>query len=133
MSPTCQRKTLPTRTVGAGLATVPLATTSTTSAAAWIGIARAQEQASGGLGKLQETVAKGLEGATERGYVIRRIEDRLTDLQARFAVVEANYVKAADHEKELAPFRKWGSWIAMLVIGGVVTAIMALVLGKGGH
>jgi hypothetical protein len=94
-------------------------------------IARAQDVANGGLGKLQDTVGKALEVAAERGYSIRRIEDRLADLQARFGVVEANYVKAADHEKELAPFRKWGSWIGMLVIGGVVTALMALLFGKG--
>ena len=96
-------------------------------------IAKGQDEARGDLGKLKDTVGKGLEGATERGYVIRRIEDRLADLQARFPVVEQNYVKAADHEKELAPFRKWGSWIATLVIGGVVTGVMAMVFGKGGH
>ena len=96
-------------------------------------IAKSQDQARADFCKLRDTVSEGLKGANERGYVVRRIEDRLADLQARFSVVEANYVKAADHEKELAPFRKWGSWIAMLVIGGVVTAVMALVLGKGGN
>jgi hypothetical protein len=97
------------------------------------GIAKAQGEARSNLGRLQETVGKGLEGAAERGYVIRRIEDRLADLQTRFAVVEQNYVKAEQHEKELAPFRKWGSWIATVVIGGVVTGLMMMLFGKGGH
>lgn len=84
--------------------------------------------------RLRDVVNKDVESGNERTFMIRRVDERLNDLFARFVVVEQRYINKEDHEKALAPFKKWGSWIAMLVIGGVVTAIMALVLGKGaGH
>ena len=96
------------------------------------GIRQTQRELKRDLDKLREVVGKDVESGTERTFMIRRIEERLNELFARFSLVESNYVRREDHEKALAPFRKWGSWIAMLVIGAVVTAVMGLVLVKGG-
>lgn len=95
------------------------------------GIAAAQRDLKRDIERLRGVVSKVSETGTERGFIIRRVEERLGDLYARFLSVEQRYIPKEDHEKSLAPFRKWGSWIAMLIIGGVVTAVMALVLGKG--
>jgi hypothetical protein len=95
-------------------------------------IAQAQRELKRDLDRLRDVVAKDVEAGTERTFLIRRVEERLNEMYARFLVVEARYVTKDDHEKALAPFRKWGSWIAMLVIGMVVTAVVGTVLVKGG-
>jgi hypothetical protein len=95
-------------------------------------IVQTQRELKRDLDRLRDTVSKDVEAGTERTFLIRRIEERLNELYVRFLVVEARYVTKEDHEKALAPFRKWGSWIAMLVIGMVVTAVVGTVLVKGG-
>lgn len=84
------------------------------------------------LRRLREDLTKQGEAGSERSFLIRRIDERVNELFARIAVIEANYVKKEDYAKTVEPIKKWGTWLAMAVIGSVLTAVLGMVLNKGG-
>lgn len=94
-------------------------------------IQRMQREVKRDFEQLRRDVADDAKSGTERGYAIRRIEERVGEVFARLTKVEASYVSKEDHEKAIAPFRKGVAWVATLIIGTVITGLMALLLNKG--
>ncbi len=84
------------------------------------------------MDKLREEFSKDVQGGTERMYLIKRIEERVNEMFVRLMAVEASYVRKEEHERDMAPFRKYAGWLSTLVIGAVITAVLATVLNKGG-
>lgn len=95
-------------------------------------IQRSQRELRREFEEMRKGVNDNVKSAVEGALLIRHLDGRISEMLGRLAAVEATGVRREEFEKALAPFRKGAAWAATLVIGMVLTAVLSLVINKGG-